>query len=59
MKGSFWRGVDAVVVATSTLTTAICEVAVLRNSVKKIGIGTKYTLCVKSLPTLRSLNTEI
>ena len=58
MKGSFWRVVDVVAVATCILMTAIFEVAVPSNSVQKIGIGRKNTLCV-DLPTLRrSLKSE-
>lgn len=59
MKESFSRVVDAVVVATSILTTAIFEVAALSNDVEKIDIGRENTLVVKGLPTLRSLKNEI
>lgn len=54
MKGSFWRVVDAVDAATSILVTAMVEIAVQRNAVKKIGIGRKSTLAVESPSTLRS-----
>ena len=39
MKGSFWRVDDAFLVATDILLTAMAEMAVLKNAVRKIGIG--------------------
>lgn len=53
MKESFWRVVDAGVVATGISVTAIVEIAVRMNGVKKIGIGRRNTRVAGSLPTLK------
>ena len=58
MKESFWRVVDAGVVATSVSVTSIVEIAARINGLKKIGIGRRNKRVAGSLPTLKNLKSK-